>query len=171
MATTDTYTSNDTWVAPTGVTYVVVECWGAGGDSGTSTLGGVAGAGGGAYARKAMSVTPGNSYTVTVGASNGADSWFSTPGMVLAKGGSSTGANDLVGGQGGQASSCIGDVKYSGGNGGNGTGTTNGSQSGSGGGGAGSTGNGGNGSTSNTPGTGTANTKCVRFRFLQPGAK
>jgi len=50
----------------------------------------------GAYSRKVVSVTPGNSYTVTVGAGGvggagagpaGGDSWFSTTGTIIAKGG------------------------------------------------------------------------------------
>ena len=64
-----TFASTSTWVAPTGVTSVVAECWGGGGAGGAATGNPAAGGGGagGAYARKIITVVPGNSYTVTVG--------------------------------------------------------------------------------------------------------
>lgn len=115
----DIFTASGSWEAPAGVTSVDVECWGAGacGGSGETRKGG----GGGAYSKKlSISVTPGNSYTVVVGQSgtpvknaegaNGGDSYFIDVSTVLAKGG---GGNGI----GGQASSGVGDIKYSGGNG------------------------------------------------------
>ena len=163
FATTETFTSSTTWTAPAGVTSVTAEVWGAGG-SGASYLnvsnGGASGGGGGAYSKKLnISVTPGNSYTVTVGVGGtavtqgsngnvGGDSWFSSTGTVLAKGGSGglqQATGDSTGRQGGQASSGVGDTKYNGGN----SGSTGISFSSSGGGsGAGDSQNGNNGTNS-----------------------
>lgn len=149
MATTTNYTANDTFVCPAGVAFVDVECWGAGAkgaDAGTNFnyFGGAGG--GGAYSKKiSIPVIPSQSYTVTVGTTTGADSWFSTSGTVLAKGGSTgtvgSGAGSDSGGQGGQASAGIGDTKYNGGNGGYSIDT------GIGGGGAGDAGAGGSGAS------------------------
>lgn len=152
--TTDTYISSGTWIAPAGVTSVTVECWGGGGAGGGNTTAedGGGGAGGGAYSRSDITVIPGNSYTVTVGAGgiaisggtggDGGDSWFINTSTILAKGG--TGGNPPVGGaagvagSGGLSSQGIGTTKYSGGNGGigadfgNGAGGGGGSSAGSG---------------------------------------
>lgn len=130
----DTFTSSGTWTCPAGVTSIDVEAIGAGG-GGTINVGG---GGGGAYsASTAISVTPGNNYTITVGTSavntNGGDSSFST--TVIAKGGLS-GTN---GGTGGTAAASTGTTKFSGGNGtlgtaaraGGGSGSVNGAGSGS----------------------------------------
>ncbi len=90
----DTYSTagNTTWTAPTGVTTVRVQVWGAGG-SGVSASGGL-GAGGGAYSEKiSYSVTPGSLYAVVVGAGGavggnmGGDSYFVNVVTVVAKGG------------------------------------------------------------------------------------
>jgi hypothetical protein len=93
MAST-TFNATSTWVAPAGCLTAIVECWGAGGGgggsgNGTGAAGG--GGGGGAYSKKTLSVVPGTSYTVTVGAAGtggtgangttGGDSWFSTTGQ------------------------------------------------------------------------------------------
>ena len=104
MATvTQTFTATGSWTCPPGVASVTAECWGGGGTGGPAT-GNPARAGGGAggqYTRKAVSVTAGVSYTVTVAATgtaqtsavvNGNDSWFSTSATVIAKGGAG-GAN------------------------------------------------------------------------------
>lgn len=147
-AVTDTFTASGTWTAPTGVTSVSVEVWGGGGGSGYHNGGG---GGGGAYSKvNALAVTPGNNYTVTVGAGggesqDGGDSWFSSSGTVMAKGGGYgycgffCDKNNGVGGAGGQSSLGVGDIKYSGGDGGLGAYYTPG---GGGGAAAGSTGNG-----------------------------
>ena len=136
MAATNTYTTSTTWTAPVGITSVDVEVWGGGGAGGGQNLGsdGGGGGGGGAYSRKLnVAVTPGNTYTVTVGAGGtgvtsgtgnaGGDSWFINTATVLAKGGSggapSTGSPP-AGGAGGAAASGVGDVRFSGGNGGRG---------------------------------------------------
>jgi uncharacterized repeat protein (TIGR01451 family) len=115
-----------TWIAPSGVTSITVEAWGGGGAgaSATHNNGGSAGGGGGAYARSVMSVTPGQSYSLTVGGGGvssatapvqGGDSWFGAATILLARGGATQANNQAAGAQGGQAATSIGDVKYSGG--------------------------------------------------------
>lgn len=57
------------WTCPADRNMVLVECFGGGGGSGSSDLGnGGGGGGGGGYCRKLYSVTPGNTYTITIGA-------------------------------------------------------------------------------------------------------
>lgn len=142
-AVTDSFVASGTWVAPAGVTSVTVEAWGGGGAGGgnpTNTDGG-GGGGGGAYSKTTVAVTPGNSYTVTVGAGGlggagtggaGGDSWFSTITTILAKGGTGGAppaggsGNGGVGGVGGAAALGIGTTKFSGGNGGTGRGSNTG---------------------------------------------
>ena len=87
---TDTYSTAGTftWTAPAGVTSVTVQVWGGGGRGGSISGGyGEAtggGGGGGAYSSKTnIAVTPGNGYTVVVGAgsnstSAGGNSYFIT---------------------------------------------------------------------------------------------
>lgn len=159
------YTANGTFKVPAGVTSIIVECWGAGGAGGgtsDNTRYGGGGGAGGAYARRTLSVIPGDTYTVTVGGTTnglnsagatGNPSWFGTAGTVYAQGGAGGAAPNGGTAQGGigSAASSIGDVVYAGGNGASGTV----SRSGGGGGGAGTTGAGGN-ATGTTPGTGTA---------------
>lgn len=131
------------WKAPPGVRLVQVEVWGGGGagarrrDGGAGSAGSGGGGGGGAYARSILTVTPGQTYTVNVGAggrsareawdipfSHGEDSWFNNTSTILAKGGSSAVENSPTGAAGGQTSSSIGDVRFSGGNGADGSGIT-----------------------------------------------
>lgn len=180
MAQTDVFTSSGTWVAPSDVTSVSVECWAGGGGGGScnnffgqSGNGGGGGGGGGAYSKlNTFTVTPGNSYTVTVGqggpgapftasfgsfATDGGDSWFNSTGTVLAKGGKggenvASATSAVSGGVGGASASGVGNVKHSGGDAGGGVFPT--STSGGGGGGAGSTGDGGS-ATGPTGGSGT----------------
>lgn len=69
--TISTYTSSGTWVCPQGVTSIQVEAWGGGGGGGgaanTANYRG-AGGGGGAYQKvTSLTVTPGQTYTVTIG--------------------------------------------------------------------------------------------------------
>lgn len=157
------FTASGSWTAPAGITSVDVAVWGAGGGSGYYSGGA---GGGGAYSRKnAISVTPGNSYTVTVGAGGnetvGGDSWFSATNVVLAKGGGlgvygfNGGGPPCTGGAGGSAAAGVGDVKYSGGNGG--TGDCYGGMGAGGGGGAGSSSDGANGSGATYGAGGTGN--------------
>lgn len=145
------------WLCPPGVTSVSVVCIGAGGagGGGQSNIGSglyAGGGGGGCAYKNNISVTPGQSYTVVVGASkynasvgetDGGDSYFINASTVMGKGGQS---NSQSGYNGGYASQCVGDGKYSGGNGG--------AYSGGGYGGAGSSGNGSNGSNGNTSAAG-----------------
>ncbi len=141
-AATDTFLASGTWTAPAGVTSVTVEAWGGGGAGGGQNLSsdGGGGGGGGAYSMTtSIAVTPGNTYTVTVGVGGvgvasgtggaGGDSYFIDATTVLAKGGAggspSTGTPP-AGGTGGAAASGVGATKYSGGNGGTGRNSTNG---------------------------------------------
>lgn len=153
--TTDTYTSNGTFEVPPGVTEITVECWGGGGRGGerTGSSGTGGGGGGGAYARSVLSVTPGDTYSVTIGAgssntSPGGDSWFGSAATVMAKGGNSAANNSTAGASGGAAASSVGDVRYSGGNGATATGNS--------GGGGSSAGTGANGANGTVTGGGSA---------------
>ena len=160
-ATTDTYLSNDTWTAPTGVTKVNVRAWGGGGAGGgvvTDACNGCyysggGGAGGQFTADFDLTVTPGNGYAIVVAATTtgstgnggwGATSTFDTTTVVAGGGqggksyenGGTDGAGSITGG--------VGDVVFAGGSGND-----------NGGGGAGSTGTGfiENSGTSPNPGT------------------
>jgi len=163
FGTTDTYTSNNTWTCPAGVTSVDVECWGGGGGGGGSSGIGKypGGGGGGAYSKKTgIAVTPTTGYTVHVGSFGtggvkangtvGGDSYFINTGTVLAKGGGYGQTNAI--GAGGAATSGVGDTKTSGGDGYR---YSSGTSGGGGGGGAGDANDGGD-STSRTGGSGGA---------------
>jgi hypothetical protein len=161
---TQTFTGTGTFTVPGGVNSIVVECWGAGGAGGGTTANTQYGGGGGAggsYAKKTISVVPGNTYTVTVGGiatgtttagANGNSSWFGTIGTVYAEGGAGGAAPNggTAAGGTGSFTNNIGDIVYAGGNGADGNTTL----SGGGGGGGGSTGSGGDASGT-TAGTGT----------------
>lgn len=157
-----TLTTTSAWTAPAGTTSVQVECWGAGGAGGSATTTNCAGGGGagGAYAKNtSIAVTAGVQYVVTVGlggfaatpsgntaAVSGDDTWFSTTGTVLAKGGAgggdrSTAGNGTAGT--GTTTGSIGGTTFAGGNGAIGASATNG---GGGGGGPGDAAVGGNAS-------------------------
>ena len=135
-ATTVTFTTagGTTWTAPAGVTAITVEVWGGGGAGGGQNMNtdGGGGGGGGAYSKVLnLAVTPGNTYSLSVGGGGtptaggaggaGGDSWFMNTATVMAKGGSggspSTGTPP-AGGAGGDAAAGVGGVKFSGGNGG-----------------------------------------------------
>jgi hypothetical protein len=70
------FTESGTWQVPGGVTQLTVELWGAGGGGaggasaaiGTGPGGGGAGGGSGAYLRTRLAVTPGETYTIRIGA-------------------------------------------------------------------------------------------------------
>ena len=71
QAASQVFATSGTWTAPAGITGVSVECWGAGGGGGGSdatanSAGG--GGGGGEYAKDSAGVTPGTTYSYTVGA-------------------------------------------------------------------------------------------------------
>ena len=165
LAQTQTFTTTGTnsWVAPAGVTSITVEAWGAGGAGGGVTSGsvGAGGGGGGAYARTtSVIVTPGTSYTLTVGAGGnggtgngpaGGASSFNTSVVVAAGGAGGVANSGGAGGAGGSTAASTGAFEFAGGNGAAGAG----GNSGGGGGGAGTANNGGNASGV-TAGTGGA---------------
>jgi len=165
MAQAATYTEtfstagNFTWIAPIGVTTTTVEVWGAGGGGSIGNAGG-GGGGGGAYASAVVNVTPGNAYSITVGAggltdtvSAGNNSTFATT-SVIADGGSGTNGNTK--GAAGLAGNSSGTIVFSGGGGG--LGNTTGDVGAGGGGAAGPNGTGATSSdaTANTPTAGGA---------------
>ena len=118
--TQQVFNTTGSFTIPLGVTQITVECWGAGGNGGSTINNGTktGGGGGGAYARKLLTVTPSTSYNFTVG-TGGGDTYFINATTVLAKGGSSVAAESTIGTAGGSALSSIGDQVYGGGNGGN----------------------------------------------------
>ena len=149
------FTTTGSWTAPVGVTSVTVEAYGGGGAGGAGSPGGGGnngrgggGGGGGAFPSGTYTVTPGNSYTITVGTGgiggtgNGGNGTISTAtfnsGTITANFGSG-GRSYNNGGNGGAG----GTGTRNGGTGGTNPGNTSGS--GGGGGCAGTTGNGGNG--------------------------
>lgn len=149
VSTTINTAGPGTFIVPAGVTSLQIQAWGGGGAGGgaqgTATLNRSGGGGsGGAYTAATVAVTPGASYTYTVGAGGtgvsnaignpGGASTFNSPVVVTAAGGN-PGMNNN--GAGGAAS--IGGTF----NGGAGAAGTSGA-SGGGGGSAGSAGNGGN---------------------------
>lgn len=170
QTTTQTFTSDGTFVVPIGVTSVQVQAWGGGGAGGgcsnnARNTGG--GGGGGAYRLVTnVAVSPGASINVTVGAGgigvsnanggNGGNSTFASGTPVVANGGSGGGRGTTllaINGTGGTG----GTGTFNGGTGGTGNsvaGVSTGN-SGGGGGGAGEAGNGGNANINN-PGNGGA---------------
>lgn len=142
------------WVCPAGVTSVAVVCVGGGGNRSSDTPYDTAGAGGGALAYKNnITVVPGNSYSVVVGArgtyaatgtAGGSSSFTAGFGTCTAGGGSPSGPTS--GGAGGTRSGTF-DGGGSGGNGG-GSNSSNGTGSGGAGGYAGNGGAGDNGTGS-----------------------
>jgi len=137
------YNSSTTWTCPANVTAVQVECWGAGGagGSGSKPVSGNAFGGGGAggsYAKKnSVTVVPGTSYTISIGAGGvsalspglttvpGGDSWFGSGSVAscLAKGGAggqsviSSGSGIVGSGGVGSSAGSVGDLFFAGGNG------------------------------------------------------
>ena len=157
-----TTAGTSTWNAPAGVTSVTVEAWGGGGAGGGATANPAKGGGGagGQYARKVIAVTPGNPYTVVVGAgatggtgngASGSDSTFAATAVVAKGGAGGSGAASGAAGVG-SAIGGVGDVVYGGGSG---SSATSAGAGGAGGGGAGSGGAGGSASGL-VAGTGTA---------------
>lgn len=145
------------WTVPAGVTSVSVVCVGGGGGGGSSGDGAGGGGGGGLGYKNNISVTPGASIPLVVGAAGasggaGGTSYFSSPSIVQGIGGSA-GAS-VSSGTGGAGGSYTGDGGGSGGNGGNGTGADsnndNVGEGGGGGGAGGYSGNGGNGWSTST---------------------
>ena len=157
----DSYTTPGTysWTAPSGVTSVSVIAVGGGGAGGAAYWSGGGGGGGGLGYKSNISVTPGSSYTVVVGAGgvavtaaaggiggNGANSYFidtSTVAGLGGTGGQGTSTTTNAAYAGGAGGGYVGD---SGGNGGTG-GTSLNDIAGGGGGAGGYSGNGGAGGT------------------------
>jgi len=158
-----TFTTSGTWTVPPGVTSVLVNVWGAGGGggggfNGCSAQGLGSGGGGGGFAQSTLSVTPGDVYTITVGAGGaagaynanggaGGSSSLSGPGGTVAASGGGLGlgggaCGTVAGGAGGAGTT--GTILFSGGSGSSGihTGSSATGVSGKGGGGAGSGSNG-----------------------------
>jgi hypothetical protein len=160
------------WTCPVGVTAVLVECWGSGGQGniGQNFPNTGAGGGAGAYARKAgIPVTAGNTYLVRVGANSSIalnhNTLFINALTVNADFGQPGGFGSP--GTGGKAASSTGDTKFDGGDGSypgfilapGGGGGGGGGRTGAGANGSGSTGglgndanNGGDGGAVNSPG-------------------
>lgn len=159
---TVTYTANSNWVVPAGVTSVLVEAWGGGGaGAGQTVNGGGGGGGGGAYAASTLTVNPGDTHTIVVGAQraggtgiggNGNNSTFDT--TTVAAAGGTGGTSSGTGGAGGSIAASTGTTVNAGGNGG--AGGAAGTAGGGGGGAGGSNGNGNNGTDAagTTGGTG-----------------
>lgn len=115
-------TGAGSWVAPAGVSSVIVEAWGAGGGGGganTTGSGGGGGGGGGEYAKSTLAVTPGNSYSYGVGAGGAAGSAGGNGGT----GGNTSFTGDAAvtvtahGGAGGTQRAAIGGASGAGGSG------------------------------------------------------
>src|SRR4051812_5514338 len=105
---TDVFTSSGTWVCPAGVTSVDLIGIGKGGSGATNGGYGGGGGGGGAWGSvSGYSVTPGNSYTVSVST----DASFVGVGVLYVVGGNS--ASGGTAGTGGNASGVVATVKHS----------------------------------------------------------
>lgn len=120
-----TFHADGIWIPPPGVVSVSVQAWGCGGSRANPFSSNLSGSGGGAYASDVVAVTPGLLYTVKVppSGSNGGTSHlvaeFLDPALVALVRADSGLDPDYGGGlHGGQASLCIGSVKFDGGHGG-----------------------------------------------------
>ena len=198
-------TGMTTWVCPANAAAIQIECWGGGGAGGSAQRTGSSGSvqyggggAGGAYVKLvSMSVVPGTTYYLNVGAGGvnnsavtgttvaGGDSWFNTvntpSSTIIAKGGA--GGASAIGttsttrygtGGTGSATASAGDVTFAGGSGA----TATGSGAGGGGSGAGSAAIGASTATNvgataptggGTGGTGTVNNSVSGTSGSQPG--
>ncbi|MFN6037614.1 MAG: PKD-like domain-containing protein, partial [Bacteroidota bacterium] len=78
-----TFTTSGNWICPTGITSINISLYGAGGGGGGASTGnrvGAGGGGGGFTSLSGISVTPGNSYAITVGAGGAGGSNAGTAG-------------------------------------------------------------------------------------------
>ncbi len=99
------FRSSGTFVVPTNVTRIEVEMWGGGGGGGSSSTGySGGGGGGGGYDLGVFAVTPGSSYTVTVGSGGNAGQ----AGGATSFGALMTASGGSAGGNGGSSSSGAG---------------------------------------------------------------
>lgn len=134
LLNTLTFTSSGSFIVPTCTNYICVEVWGGGGGGGgaystssqCNTCAFAGGGGGGGYGSGCITVTPGSTIPVTVGAagargyngSNGSAGGTSSVGSVSATGGGggmgATGSGTGAGGSGGTSSAF---VNITGGNG------------------------------------------------------
>jgi len=172
----DAYTSAGTysWVAPANVTSIAVVAVGGGGGGGGSidcegtTLQVRGGLGAGLGYKNNVSTTPGNSYTVVVGAggignllsrcrSAGGDSYFCNTSLVKGGGAQPFGVGNFTGDGGGNGGPCAGSTQNKGGPGGGGAG----GYSGAGGTGGSSGGNGTSGSGGSGGGGGGGCQRCI----------
>ena len=96
--TSQTFNNNGTFTVPPNVTSITVEVWSGGGGGGAATGNPAVGGGGagGSYVRGTLDVTPGQQFTVTVGAGGtsststvnpGGASWFGSASTLYAVGG------------------------------------------------------------------------------------
>ena len=165
---TATFTTTGTcnWTIPTNVCTIIIEAWGGGGggggayNSGGDATGG--GGGAGAYAKKTLTVTPGQTISITVGSGGSGGTTSGTngsPGTIskatynsvivcqadFGRGGQTKTSDNAPGGAGGLVVNCIGEVAWAGGTGGAGRIGGSFDNGGGGGGGAGTSQAGGNG--------------------------
>lgn len=127
-----TFNASGSWLCPDGVTAIKVEAYGGGGGgaSGLSTTRARGGGGGGAYAaRTAVPVTPGSTYTVTVGTGggqnvSGGQSTFTGDSSTTITAAGGTAANVETAGPGGTVAASVGTTRNAGGSGGSGAATT-----------------------------------------------
>jgi hypothetical protein len=159
-----TFTASGTWTCPAGVTSITVQCWGSGGGGGGTNANPTVGNGGagGSFSQSTVTVVPGNTYNLVVGAAgsagsntggnggNGGLSSFDGTTVVAAGGAGGNGSTAGAGIALGSSTGSIGSSIYAGGSGGSSSGTN---ISGGGGGGAGTTSVGGD-ATNNTAGVG-----------------
>ena len=115
---TANFTSSGSWTVPGCVTSVTVQIWGGGGAGGSATYAqGAGGGGGGGYARKVLSVTPGQviGFSVGGGGVNGRGTGNNTAGGAsscdtMYAGGGGGGSDDPSGGVGGGGGSASGGI-------------------------------------------------------------
>ena len=131
-ASVQVFTSSGTWTKPAGVTAVMVELCGGGGQGGTANGidNGSAGGGGGGYSRELLDVSGYSSQTVTIGAGGGGAGGTTSFGSLLSATGGTAGSGKN-GGHGGAGTG--GDLNCTG-NGGGASDNANSTQQGHGGG-------------------------------------
>lgn len=112
LTNTQTFLASGTWTKPSGVTYIVVRCWGGGGGGGSVTQGWGGGGGGGFHEQIFAADDVANSVTVTVGAGGGANSSGGTTtfGALLSAYGGAGPVTTTGGGGGGSGSAGSGTV-------------------------------------------------------------
>lgn len=145
---------NFPWKVPAGVTSVTFEVWGGGGSGAGHSSGNAPGGGGGGYSKITLTVTPGQTVYLNVGAGGlgianpgvvGGDTWINI--TTNAEPSSATNGCYATGGAGGNSGTQAGGGGYLGSP--NYTGGSGGDHTGGGGGGGGSAGNGTNGTAGN----------------------